>query len=317
MKVFLFLLSCLTAIAQPTHRVERGLNVVKTWMDGAFTSEFRQTLSACTNLSQIERYCQQSGDWTQRMAVARYQGVGPMPLVDGYTVEWRDGMACTNAMDPDSGAWSVFQSGGNQGAMCVQNGTERTQIINCATLRAEWKTNSTFQHACPAQDDQTTMIFWFRTNAASSGLPWFIGSSCSLIPGQVKSLPFKTPIDCVWHFMGTDKCFGCGESCWLAGWPLSAASIKTSTMTASSYGRSLHLNFQGAPGVTYALQRSTNLRDWVTQSIHEPDNQGVLSVALPHPAGPTCYRVEAVRTSSMTEEETAEVVREIRKFNKP
>jgi hypothetical protein len=222
-------------------------------------------------------------------------------------------MACTNLMDPDSGAWSTFNTGGSQGAMCVQNGRERTQIINCSTLHCEWKTNGV-RSSCEFSDDQSTMVLWFRTNAIMAEIPWFIGGFCSLEPGKSKDIFIPTPLDVVWRYMGTDKCFKCGESCWLAGWPRPDAHGTTS---ASTLGRSLHLSFSGTPGVSYALQGSFNLRDWAVLQIVEADGEGGVDYQMPAPAGPRFFRFEAVQTATMDEEETAEAIREIRQFNKP
>lgn len=312
--LFLILSLALNALASdPSVRVERGIGIVKTWIDGFQISEFRQVLSSFTNLLQVENYWQEEGDWERKLLVSRYRGVSPMMLVDGYTVEWRNGIACTNLMDPYSGAWSTFNTGGSQGAMCVQNGNERTQIINCSVLHCEWKTNG-FQSSCEFKDDQSTMILWFRTNSAMSQLPWFIGSSCSLEPGKSKDISISTPLDVIWRFMGTDKCFKCGESCWLAGWPRPEAQGTTS---ASTQGSSLHLSFSGAPGVSYALQGSFNLRDWAVLQVVEADSEGGVDYQMPDPAGPRFFRFEAVQTATMNEQETRDAIREIKAFSQP
>ncbi len=316
-RLFLLLLSVLQALAsEPSVRIEKGLNLVKTWNDGTLISEFRQVLSSFTNLLQVEKYWQSTSP-TQRISIATYRGTPPMPLVEGIIVEWNEGTALTNAMSTDSGAWSVFQSGGSQGALVAVNGNERTQIINCSTLRCQWQTNGDFHFNCQWDDDQATMILWFRTNSVSSGLPWFIGSSCTLAPGQGKSISLCTPVDHIWRYMGFDKCFQCGEPCWLAGWPESAASKNNGKTTASSYGRSLQLEFSGQAGVIYAVQQSFNLRDWSTLQTMETTDQGGLQTTLPAPQVPSFFRFSAVQTASMTEEETAEAVREIQQFNQP
>jgi hypothetical protein len=158
------------------------------------------------------------------------------------------------------------------------------------------------------------MVLWFRTNAVMAEIPWFIGGFCSLEPGKSKDILIQTPLDVVWRYMGTDKCFKCGESCWLAGWPRPDAHGTTS---ASTLGRSLHLSFSGTPGVSYALQGSFNLRDWAVLQIVEADGEGGVDYQIPAPAGPRFFRFEAVQTATMNEEETAEAIREIRQFNKP
>ena len=313
-RIFLLLLSALTSLASDLSvRVERGLNVLRTWTDGALSSETKQLLSESTNLFEQDRFWQ-SGSWTQRVSQAWYSGAGTMMLQKGWSLEWSaDGIVSSNAMDPDSGSWTVFSSGGSQGAMTVVNGNERTQIINAADLRAEWRTNGGFAFVCPDNEDRGTLIFWYRTNAVSVGLPWFIAASCELTPGEKKTVRIGTPVDCIWKFMGTDKCFKCGEPCWLAGWPESAA--KTSSLTASSYGSSLRLSFSGTPGVTYALQESFNLRDWTVRQIVEPDRQGGTEYMVSNSAGSRFFRVQAMTTATMNEEETRLAVEEIRSFN--
>lgn len=317
MKTQLFLILCvaLNALASDLScKVERGLSILKTWKDGLFVSEVRQCLTECTNLYQQEKYVQESGAWTQKLSQAWYSGNGTMPLREGWVLEWEcDGDVVSNHMDLDSGAWSLFSSGGNQGAVTVVNGAERTQIINAAILRAEWRTNGTV-YSCPNEDDQGTMILWYRTNAPV-GLPWFVGLSCELTPGERKSLRIPTPVDCVWRFMGTDKCVSCGKPCWLAAWPQPAAKTTTSTMTASSDGSFLQLSFSGAPGASYALKGSFNLRDWAVLQIVESDGEGGVDYRMPAPAGPCFFRTEAVQTTTMSESETAEVLKEIREFN--
>lgn len=311
--LLLFLALCSAAVAEPITKVERGLNLVKTWKNGSFLSEFRQVLNSFTNLLQTERYCQpDTGSWTQKLSVARYCGSSSMPLIEGYSVEWKDGIACTNILDPDSGAWSIFHSGGNQGAMVTVNGDERTQIINCSVLHCEWRTNG-WSGGCQFGDDNCTMILWFRTNTVASGLPWFIGNYASLEPGTAKDVKIDTPTDCIWHFMGTDKCFACGEPCWLAGWPDKPAHNGNSFSTVS--GGFLHVSFTGAIGATYALKQSPDLRGWVTIGTSVADSQGGLNLDIPISADHSYFRFEAVRTSTMNERETEEAINEIRQFN--
>lgn len=311
-RILLLLLSVLNILASDLSvRVERGINVIRTWTDGVLSSEIRQTLSDCTNLFQQEKYIQDCSGWTQKLYQAWYSGNGTMMLKEGWTLEWEcNGNMSSNRMDPEGGIWTTFTSGGSQGAMTVVNGNERTQIINASALRAEWKTNGTPAFSCPAEDDQGTMIFWYRTNS-QAGLPWFIGTSCELVPGERKSIQIQTPVDCIWHFMGTDKCIRCGEPCWLAGWPQPSSRRSGSLST----GRPLQLSFSGTPGATYALQESFNLRDWTVLKIVEPDGQGGTVFILPDPAGTVFFRVQAVSTVTMNEEETRLAVEELRQFN--
>jgi hypothetical protein len=156
MKTILKILALLSLIAPAviasdiSCKVERGLNLIRSWKDGILASETRQLLTDCTNLYQQERYWQDCGiDWTQRVTQTWYSGNGAMPLTDGWILEWEcDGDFVSNRLTSDMGLWSTFSSGGSQGAMTVQNGNgERTQIINVATLRAEWRTNS-FVSSC-------------------------------------------------------------------------------------------------------------------------------------------------------------------------
>lgn len=296
-------------------KVEKGLNLLRSWKDGLLSSETRQLLTSCTNLFQQDKSWAGSGV-TQRISTAWYQGNGAMPLTEGWILEWReDGSYVSNHLDNDLGLWASFHSGGNQGAMTVQNGDERTQIINAAQLRAEWKTNGDFTGCCAANDDLATIILWYRTNSVAEGLPWFIAGSCSLSPGQRKTLKLPVPVDCIWHFMGTDKCFDCGEPCWLAGWPEPAA--KEQTITVSSYGGgSLLLSFTGTPGASYALKTSANLRDWRTERIVPPcDSDLLLRCPVPLNSSAAFFRLETVQTSTMTPEETAEALKEIQEFN--
>lgn len=311
-RIFLFLLSVLPILASDISvRVEKGMSILRTWRDGAFVSEVKQSLTDVTNLFQSEKYVQESGDWTQKVSLAWYSGPGPMMLRQGWSLEWREGVVVSNGMNLELGTWSTFSSGGNQGAMTVVNGTERTQIINAAVLRAEWRTNGVV-YTCSREDDQGTLILWYRTNAPV-GLPWFVGASCELVPGERKSLKIGTPVDCVWRFMGIDKCVSCGDPCWLAGWPKPAA--QKSILKGSSYGRSLQLSFLGAPGATYVLQQSFNLRDWSTSQAIVADDQGGVGPTLLSPAENSFFRVQAVSTATMNEAETAEALKEIREFN--
>lgn len=319
MKITILLLNCLLSIlpilaSDISCKVERGMNILKTWTDGSLSSEIKQLLTDCTNLFQQEKYWQESGDWTQKISCAWYSGNGTMALQNGYELQWHGGTVVSNWMDPDSGAWSVFSSGGSQGAMTVTNAAgERTQIINAAILRAEWKTNGTFSFGCPGEDDQANLIFWFKTNGPSS-LPWFVGGSCELAPGQKRLVRFPTPVDTIWRFIGTDKCFSCGEPCWLAGWP-KPVSQTTTTTTVSSYGNSLQLSFSGAPGASYAVRQSSNLRDWGTAGIVMASGSGMAGLSVPLSSSASFFRVEAVQTATMTEEETACALREIRDFD--
>lgn len=312
--IFLILLSALSVLASDLSvRVERGINVIRTWKDGSLLSETKQILSDCTNLFQHEKYIQNCSGWTQKLYRAWYCGNGAMPLKEGWTLEWQcNGNVASNRMDPESGAWTTFTSGGSQGAMTVVNGNERTQIINASVLRAEWKTNGVSTLSCPGEDDQGTVILWYRTNSAS-GLPWFVGASCQLLPGEQKSIQIQTPIDCIWHFMGTDKCIRCGEPCWLAEWP-QPRNRQSGSLSAGGFPR---LSFSGIPGVTYALQESLNLRDWTVRQIMESDGHGGVVYTVPTPAGSKFFRVRAVSTATMNEEETQIAIEEIRAFNKP
>lgn len=314
-RIFLLLLSALQVLGSDLSvRVERGMNILRTWTDGVLSSETKQMLSDVTNLFQQDKFLQESGDWTQKVSLAWYSGPGPMMLQSGWSLEWSPlGTISSNRMDTESGAWTTFNSGGSQGAMTVVNGSERTQIINAAVLRAEWKTNGGFAFSCAGDEDRASMVFWYRSNTVAAGLPWFIATSCDLYPGEKKSVKVATPVDCIWKFMGTDKCFKCGEPCWLAGWPEPAA--KPSSLTTSSYGRSLHLSFTGSLGATYALQQSPNLRDWHSLSIIETDDQGGVDYIISSPAGPSFFRVQAVSTVTMNEEETRLAVEELRAFN--
>lgn len=314
-RIFLLLLSALQGLGSDLSvRVERGMNILRNWTDGVLSSETKQMLSDVTNLFQQDRFLQESGDWTQKLSLAWYSGPGPMYLQSGWSLEWSPmGTISSNRMDTESGAWTTFNSGGSQGVMTVVNGNERTQIINAAVLRAEWKTNGGFAFSCAGDEDRASMVFWYRSNTVAAGLPWFIATSCDLYPGEKKSVKVATPVDCIWKFMGTDKCFKCGESCWLAGWPEPAA--KPSSLTASSYGSSLRLSFDGTPGSSYAVQESFNLRDWFVRQIVQTNPQGGFSLSIPSPAGASFFRFQAVSTVTMNEEETRLAVEEIRAFN--
>lgn len=270
--------SLLTVHAQIGYRVERGLNAFKTWdTAGGLESEVRQTLTEGTNLVQQEFYCIPTDTSTQSLYVHRYERIGNGTFweVDGSSLIWlADGTVQSNYWVPSYPESGTFSSGGSQGIQVFTSGGKRHQMINFAVFNVYWRTNGDFQSGCSLGNDRASVIFWYRTNSVASGLPWFIAASAVVVPGERRLLSVPTPLGTIWYHMGIDKCLDCGTDCWLSSWPAPALARASPQIKPTPSG--YHLQFVGAPGFSYALQRSLDLTDWntVASGVLPPD--GVL-----------------------------------------
>jgi len=271
--------SLLTVHAQIGYRVERGLNVFKTWdVAGNVESEVRQTLTEGTNLVQQELYCIPTDTSTQSLYLHRYQRIGNGTFweVENSSLIWlADGTIQSNYWAPSCPESGTFTSGGSQGIQVFTSAGKRHQIINFAVFNVYWRTNGDFQSACALADDRASVIFWYRTNSVASGLPWFIAANASVVPGERRLLSVPTPLGTIWYHMGIDKCLDCGADCWLNSWPTPTLAARFSPQIKPTPG-GYHLQFSGAAGFSYALQRSCDLTVWetVASGVLPPD--GVL-----------------------------------------
>jgi hypothetical protein len=300
---------------------ERGINVLRTWVNGMLTSEHRQILSSPT-IMYDEYKAWQNGccDWSNRISQTWFEGEardGYIPRVRGIQIEhFADGRSETNLTGPDQGTLGSFGSGGDQGAIVVTNlAGERTQIINAATLNVKWETNGTyFYYACPCEDDLATVVLLYRDWNPYREIPYFVGATASVGPGRSQTVGITVPVDCIWRMTGIDKCFGCGESCWLAGWPRPASQKKPTIARTSTSGDSLHLEFDGTPGVAYAVKSSPDMRAWRTETVLSPDGSTHVRFSAPQSAASMFFRIEAVRTATMNEAETALAIKDLKEF---
>jgi hypothetical protein len=290
MKTFILFLLCLPLWAAdpsyPSWRIERGLNLLKTWKAGVLEHDLRQVLTGGTNLFETELYC--TGGVTSKVVKARFQGSGPFRLIE-EVVATPDGTE-TNR---DSERWTTFRTGGNQGAMVCVNGEERCQVVNYAVFLARWKTNG-FESQCVLEDDRGTLTFWYRTNLASN--PFFIGAWEFLEPGESKLVRVETPVDVIWHHVGVDRCRGCGKGCWLPGWPKPPA-------LALNQGT---VSFRGSPGASYLLESAERLGEWNPAEIFQASEDGTIKAVIPSVSAMRFFRFRLFSSATLTEGEAAE-----------
>jgi len=304
---------------------ERGINVLRTWANGTMTSEYRQVLSSPTVMYEEYKAWQISNeccDWSNWISQTWFEGDardGYIPRLRGIQIEhFADGRSETNLAGPDPNTLGSFGSGGDQGAIVVTNLTgERTQIIKASTLNVKWETNGGFFcYSCPCEDDTATVVLLYTDWNPYREIPYFVGATASVGPGQARQVGITVPVDCIWKMVGIDKCFGCGESCWLAGWPRPASQKKSTIARTSTSGDSLHLEFDGTAGVSYAVKSSPDMRTWRTETVLSPDGSTHVRFSAPQSAASMFFRIEAVSTATMNEAETELAIQDLREFMK-